>query len=381
MKRTGLLVVFLAGPLLAQQSEPRSHTVVKGDTLWDLSETFYDTPWIWPRIWYANPPITNPDLIYPGQVFVIPGLEDEGASPQVPVQADLGADETPRNIGVQYVEKPAREAPQADDSGYDEPLGEDELIIESVEDELRQSRVDLSHVSTRPKLRQGSNIRSLGNEEFLVDRHEKREAGNVKLLAPKRAGTLFATQDEFWISKGRNHKIKLGQLFLAARETRVVKSPRTKKVLGEVMSPTGILQVVELQEKSARVRIIKVFHAVEVTDLLFNPSDVAGGVLVTSAKDGLEGEVVAAAYDAEITAQWGRVFLDLGEAEGVKRGDVFAVFRDRDAVVIDKEKYDIPSHYIGSVVVIDTSKHGSSALVTRSDDAIRLGDKIRPMGL
>ena len=55
--------------------EGSNHEIVKADTLWDLSLHFYKTPWLWPRIYEANTDvIKNPNIIYPGQVFVIPGL-------------------------------------------------------------------------------------------------------------------------------------------------------------------------------------------------------------------------------------------------------------------------------------------------------------------
>jgi len=43
------------------------YTVQKGDTLWDLSETFSDSPWVWPDLWNENKQIANPHWIYPGE--------------------------------------------------------------------------------------------------------------------------------------------------------------------------------------------------------------------------------------------------------------------------------------------------------------------------
>jgi hypothetical protein len=45
-----------------------------GDTLWDLSGTYYGNPWQWPTIWKKNPQIENPHWIYPGdQIRLGPG--------------------------------------------------------------------------------------------------------------------------------------------------------------------------------------------------------------------------------------------------------------------------------------------------------------------
>lgn len=50
-----------------------THTVVRGDTLWFISDREYADPLNWPSIFMENKDrIDNPDLIYPGQKFRIP---------------------------------------------------------------------------------------------------------------------------------------------------------------------------------------------------------------------------------------------------------------------------------------------------------------------
>ena len=48
---------------------PDEYAVKTGDTLWDISKVFLRDPWYWPEIWYVNPQVENPHLIYPGDVL------------------------------------------------------------------------------------------------------------------------------------------------------------------------------------------------------------------------------------------------------------------------------------------------------------------------
>jgi nucleoid-associated protein YgaU len=50
-----LATAVFADQVVLKEGHPDRHVVVKGDTLWDISEQFLDSPWLWPEIWYVNP--------------------------------------------------------------------------------------------------------------------------------------------------------------------------------------------------------------------------------------------------------------------------------------------------------------------------------------
>ncbi len=66
---------------------PLRYVVQKGDTLWAISNKFLRDSWQWPELWYANPDVQNPHLIYPGDVLYLtwvdgaPRLAREGDTP------------------------------------------------------------------------------------------------------------------------------------------------------------------------------------------------------------------------------------------------------------------------------------------------------------
>jgi hypothetical protein len=61
-----------------------SHTVERGDTLWDLSRKFLGSPWYWPKVWSYNPDIANPHWIYPGNMVRFYGADEQ------PTQVEVG---------------------------------------------------------------------------------------------------------------------------------------------------------------------------------------------------------------------------------------------------------------------------------------------------
>jgi len=77
MKKLFFITILLNSVILYSLE----YTVVEGDCLWNIAKKYYNNPFLWVKIYQQNKDkIRNPDLIYPGQVFIIPELMTEEIS-------------------------------------------------------------------------------------------------------------------------------------------------------------------------------------------------------------------------------------------------------------------------------------------------------------
>jgi len=77
-------LLAIADQIKLNDDAPKTHVVVKGDTLWDISALFLEQPWLWPKLWRLNPEINNPHLIYPGDLLKL--VFDDNGEPMLVVE-------------------------------------------------------------------------------------------------------------------------------------------------------------------------------------------------------------------------------------------------------------------------------------------------------
>ena len=77
ISQDGPVMVLVSEPVPLAAGAPEEYTVQIGDTLWDIAATFLRDPWYWPEVWYVNPQVENPHLIYPGDVLALVTIDGQ----------------------------------------------------------------------------------------------------------------------------------------------------------------------------------------------------------------------------------------------------------------------------------------------------------------
>lgn len=333
-----------AAPEKTEAAAPESgiYIVVKGDTLWDISNSLLKDPFLWPLIWKENPFIKNPDLIYPRNRLVIPSLAQIERALQAPAEA------APPEEGAEKADTKAPPAPAAPAAVAEEPAGRGLILEQEAAHPLidKYTMLSASYVGT--------------------DTWEESIAGS---LEPK---NMLGFDDVVFIQVNAPENVNIGDRYLIFAPVKKVKHPQTGKGMGRLIKVLGILQVTEKAPGAdyLTARISLSFDDISKGNFLA-PYQEPMLIYSVPQNDGrsIDGHILEVMDSRSINGAFDLLFLDKGGSDGVKTGDRFTVF-------VDPLKKGFPRKVLGEAQVVLVKETTATALVKSSKDTIARGDRV-----
>jgi LysM repeat protein len=330
-------MTFLCGAAIAaQRSEPTVYIVKKGDTLWGLSERFMKDPHYWPDLWARNPNrVLNPHFIFPGQQLKI----------------------YPDRIEVVAEKKDAPAQPVA------EKTVEAQTAAPAVIPDLPEQVVEERRFTVN------------GGEGFIAGA-EFKPVGLV--VAGQHNRQIFAVDDLIYTDIGRLQGGKVGDRFTAFKRHAAISHPVSNQILGYRVVPLGVIQLTEMAEKSSKALITETFLEIEPGALLLPYASRKKEVVLKAPEADLSGYIVETRSGIQAIAAGDIAYIDLGERQGAKPGNVLYVVRNAkvDINYFSKSDYDLPVDVIGALIIVESAENTSTALVIKSIDTIYKGDRL-----
>ena len=322
-------------------AQPRTHTVKDGDTLWSISEMYYGVPDLWPKLWEINPFVTNPHFLKEGDVIRL--LEDEPTkeidTPQMEIRKEV---------------KPAVETAL-------------ELAPEIVGIDVSSFiNVKASGYLSREKVKPWGRI-------FAVDGHR----------------FVLAADDKVFVEFSDKQAVKLGDLFTVFVHSAKLRHPLTKKILGYAVRVHGFLVIEErIEEGIYKARIVETVTEVLLGDMLIPFDALSPCVKPVPTVEGLTGLIVATQDEKIILGHGSVVYLDIGFKDGVRRGNIFDVLKQRETLdpkhkirtgqdYIIKPKIALPDLVLGRILILDSKPDTSTGLVLYSTDDFGPGAPVK----
>lgn len=351
------------GPLAVDENgvEGRIHTVAKGDTLWDISEAYLGTPWVWPSVWYENTGIQNPHVIEPGDRIWITSNE---MRPVTEAEAD-------QMIAAVYEEDEDTEIGFSDDEPLefeDESLLAEEPLPASVEDESDL----LVAMPVDPAVAMTGEIMTLPYEQTIhfASADTMRETPEIVDSPTLRA---FLTQgDEVYIALGEG-EVSPGDQFTVFRDIEKIRDIETRAVLGYHFDEMGWLEITSVEGESSTAIIKGAAGEMQRGDRLVPRIQKQREIPIRTAMDDVEGAIVFTPGNRWMMGTADAVYLNVGSIHGIEVGTQMEVY---DAGMV-KGGNKMPDSVVAQMVVISLEPETSVAFVTQTVRELVIGDHVR----
>lgn len=337
----------------------RLHTVAKGNTLWDLSNAYLGTPWVWPSVWIDNDDIANPHLIVPGDKIWITANE-------MRVVTDAEAEAFVATAAEMAAAPPVfDDAPVAAFDGADEPS-----TLEAFPVAVPGMQSQSASSGRRVTVVQREAMGFMSADEY---------DGASSIVDSPVERTFLAQGDEVVIGVGEGD-VEIGDQFMIFQVVEEVRDPQNYRLIGHHVDPLGWLEVRSLTGDTAIAQIRTSYAEIARGVQVVRREPLPASVEVRTTPEVVEGRVVFLPSERTLMADGGHVYINRGEFHGVEVGSELEVY-DSGKIVNDRpRRVDVrtPDHIVGKLVVVSVQPDSAVAFVLWSNREVEVGDLVRP---
>ena len=296
------------------------YTVQKGDTLWDLSDRFSDSPWLWPELWSENRQITNPHLIYPGERIRI----YHGKGIDTFVSKSLGPDGSIKNETVQETHY------------YYSPIN------------------SIGFIRKQPVSPRGIIFKVKDDKD------------------------LIGSGDLVYVRQKDKEPLVEGRKYTVYRTLRPVVDDKTKTPVGTQHYLTGVVEIIKKEPDFALGKVVQSYRSIAINDLLMPYAKRSPKIALTESIKGLNGKIISAEEQVNNIGDETIVFIDKGSKDGVTPGQSYSIYyQERDKKAMETKKNGLLSPVVyGTLLVLHTEPTTSTVLVIRTEQGIQPGATI-----
>jgi hypothetical protein len=358
-----------------------THVVLAGETLSQISGIVLKDSKLWPQLWEMNEHIINPHWIYPNdKILIRPVTKITEATPPAP------AEPTPSPAPVAPA---AVVAPPAAPTPPPVPASVGIAVLSRFMTNTNPPIPKAADVVQIPEARLVPALKS--SDVYCSGFIRSTPVSKLLQVSStyQRDKSSLSTQGEYVrINHGSKGDVTVGSMYQVVRATRKVSDPDggLGSSLGMHYMDVGQIQIVQVQEDFSLAQVLYSCDALEPSDVLLpyvrldipelprnrsfsSAMKATGNIKGTVAFFRNSVAVAGSVYSSStppsaksIVGAGGVVYLNVGEAAGVKPGDLFIVYRGSAA--------------IAELAVTKVEEKSSSALVTYSADAVVLGDRV-----
>ncbi len=361
----GLLLVT---PLVARAQEavqaPTTHTVKKGDTLWDLAAHYLGDAFRWPEIYRMNTDVVeDPHWIYPGEILKLPGY----VGAELPDLARAGRDTVaivpptvvPIDSSNLRPEEPRRPSIFGNRVQPDQPT-----VVPPTDTLGTPVHIDTTR-RPAPVVRYGDFVRAPWIDRLKGPPVWGRIIGAADLpgIEPARQRGRFQINVRVLIAPPTGSVGQEREVYLAYRN-----GPMFEEV-GQVIVPTGLIEVIRppVNGEAAIARVVRMFSEVSERDRLmpFDSSVIALAGTPVPIKNGVEGEIRWIANEPVLPSPTYYLVVSLTDKD-VRMGDEIELFQPRKKAREEGE-FATPEITVGRAQVIKATPYGATLMITRLD--------------